>query len=55
VSIEEEVRMYLANRWRCWQLGRLEKMASRPTLAARRKVRPRVGAVRRVIRWLIGA
>lgn len=54
MTLEEEVRYYIAVRLRCWQLAQLERMAARPALAARRKVRPRVGIVRRALRWIAG-
>lgn len=54
MSIEEEVKAYLAGVYRRNQLSQLEMMAARPTLAQRRLARPRVGVLRRFLRLLIG-
>lgn len=49
-----DVSLYIGNIYRRRRLARLEAMASMPTLAYRRLVRPRKGALRRVWSWLMG-
>lgn len=55
MTLEEEIRWYLLHAYRRRQLARLEVMAARPSLARRRAARPRLGVVRRLVRFLVGA
>lgn len=43
---------YLETAKRRAQLRKLESLASRPPLALRRHLRPRLGVLRRLISWL---
>lgn len=54
MAIDEEIRAYLAGLMRRNRLAQLEHMAARPTLAQRRAARPRLGIVRRLVRFIVG-
>lgn len=55
MTLDEEVMWYLATAWRRRQLARLEAMAARPSLSVKRRTRPRVGVLRRLVRFLAGS
>ena len=52
MNYNEDVSLYIGNIYRRRQLVRLEAMANMPTLAYRRQVRPRKGALRRAWSWI---
>lgn len=51
MTIDEELKWYIL-RYRLRRLAEMERLAGRPPLTVRRNLRPRVGLLARLWRWV---